>query len=103
MKKKTKAPVVATLPVSVNELVKQENLVIPTNGNKSSNGHNGKTNGHSASANGHNGKAKGKKQKAEPTEFTDELNTRELLKVLTEWRQGDFSYRMPIDKIGLSG
>ncbi len=36
-------------------------------------------------------------------EFTDELNTRELLKVLSEMRSGNFTVRMPIDRLGLSG
>ncbi len=37
------------------------------------------------------------------TDFTDHLDSRELLKVLTEVRSGNFSVRMPIDKIGVSG
>ena len=99
MKKKIKAPVLAALPAAVaEELVNEKILLLPGNGNnKKSNGHNGKTKGHSGKANGST------KHKSEPTELFDELNNRELLKVLTEWRHGNFSYRMPIDKIGLSG
>src|SRR6187397_2012233 len=37
-------------------------------------------------------------------EYDDEtLNTRELLRLLGEVRNGNFSLRMPIDKIGISG
>ena len=36
--------------------------------------------------------------------YDDEtLNTRELLRVLGEVRNGNFSLRMPIDKVGISG
>ncbi len=35
--------------------------------------------------------------------FSDELDNHELLKILSEVRQGNFSVRMPVDKIGLSG
>src|SRR5215467_5061648 len=31
------------------------------------------------------------------------LNTRELLKVLTAFKKGDFSARMPVDKVGIAG
>jgi HAMP domain-containing protein len=34
---------------------------------------------------------------------TDDLDERELLKVLSEVRLGNFSVRMPIDKVGMSG
>ena len=57
-----------------------------------------------------NGKTNGKSHTAESisliqssSEFTDHLDSRELLKVLTEVRSGNFSVRMPIDKIGVSG
>src|SRR5438045_1792274 len=33
----------------------------------------------------------------------ESLNTRELLKVLTAFKKGDFSARMPVDKIGVAG
>jgi HAMP domain-containing protein/signal transduction histidine kinase/CheY-like chemotaxis protein len=36
-------------------------------------------------------------------EFSDVLDNRELLKILSEVRQGNFSVRMPIDRVGLSG
>ncbi|MFC0771595.1 HAMP domain-containing protein [Terrimonas alba] len=50
-------------------------------------------------------KTNGKAKKTSPknVEFSDELDNRELLKILSEVRQGNFSVRMPIDKIGLSG
>ena len=35
--------------------------------------------------------------------LTDELDIRELLKVLSEVKNGNFTARMPIDKIGVSG
>ena len=56
----------------------------------------GKTNAKS------NGKAQPKPQGKDP-EFTDGLDNRDLLKVLSEVRHGNFSVRMPIDRIGLSG
>src|SRR5579883_811054 len=34
---------------------------------------------------------------------SDSLDTRELLKVLTAFKKGDFSARMPVDKVGVSG
>ena len=54
--------------------------------------------------NGHktNGKSK-QKQVSQNQELTDELDSRELLRILSEVRHGNFSVRMPIDKIGLSG
>ena len=36
-------------------------------------------------------------------EVTDVLTSRELLRVLTEVKNGNFSVRMPIDKIGING
>ncbi len=36
-------------------------------------------------------------------QFADELNIRELLTILAAVKNGDFSVRMPIDKIGVSG
>ncbi len=57
-----------------------------------------------------NGKAKhektnGKAKHAVPVSdnFSDELDSRELLKILSEVKLGNFSVRMPVDKIGLSG
>ncbi|MEO5892953.1 MAG: HAMP domain-containing protein [Ferruginibacter sp.] len=35
--------------------------------------------------------------------YNDELNTRDLLQVLTDVKNGNFSVRMPIDQVGLSG
>ncbi|WP_017746250.1 HAMP domain-containing protein [Scytonema hofmannii] len=40
---------------------------------------------------------------AQLTDSTDDLNIRELIKVLTAVKKGDFSVRMPIDKTGLAG
>src|SRR5436305_2959704 len=36
-------------------------------------------------------------------EFSDELDMRELLKILSEVKNGNFSVRMPVDKFGVSG
>src|SRR5688572_21888533 len=36
-------------------------------------------------------------------QLRDELDERELLKVLLEVRNGNFSVRMPIDRVGMSG
>ena len=49
-----------------------------------------KTNGTGNTANGH-------------TELSTELNPHELLKLLSAVRYGDFTVRMPVDKLGLSG
>ena len=35
--------------------------------------------------------------------YSNELDSRELLSVLTEVKQGNFSVRLPDDKIGISG
>src|SRR5687767_1060045 len=53
-----------------------------------------------------NGKTNGKPRNGTvPTDpsLTDQLDNRELLKILSEVRQGNFSVRMPIDRIGMSG
>src|SRR3954470_6624625 len=46
-----------------------------------------------------------KSQKIKPGKFQseDELDSSELLKILAEIKNGNFSARMPIDKIGISG
>ena len=45
-----------------------------------------------------------KSKKNRSDDFDPEhLDERELLRVLTEVRNGNFSVRMPIDKVGLSG
>src|SRR6478752_6558364 len=49
-----------------------------------------------------NGKS-GKKANTKNLEFFDELDLRELLKVLSEVKNGNFTVRMPIDKVGVSG
>src|SRR3954452_3138542 len=48
---------------------------------------------------------KSKNQKIKPglLQLQDELDSIELLKVLAEVKNGNFSVRMPIDKIGISG
>src|ERR1700694_96059 len=80
--KKTKANGAAGAPVSpalVNETIE---TVPHTNGN---------------------GKASKKTPSLTPTSLDDSINSRELLKVLADMRNGDFSVRMPNDGIGLSG
>jgi len=62
---------------------------------------NGKTNGKTpdktkSKTNGHAGNGGGPNS-------PDDLDMRELLKVLSEVRHGNFSVRMPIDKVGLGG
>jgi len=49
-----------------------------------------------------NGKA-GQIMKADDAGYSDQLDNRELLKILSEVRHGNFSVRMPMDKIGFSG
>jgi methyl-accepting chemotaxis protein len=42
--------------------------------------------------------------KAEPIPISaDRLDPKELLKVLSQFRRGDFSARMPLDRVGVSG
>jgi HAMP domain-containing protein/signal transduction histidine kinase/CheY-like chemotaxis protein len=91
MKKKLKTPLRSALPINAAE----EELIHP----EASNGTAKKTNGSIGKA---NGKVK-HKPGPEESAFSDELNNRELLRVLTEWRHGNFSVRMPVDKLGLSG
>ena len=62
--------------------------LVPGNGNASKN---------------KNGGTKLKSSREKSGEFTDELDSRELLKVLSEVKNGNFSVRMPIDRLGLSG
>src|SRR5436853_2080769 len=49
-----------------------------------------------------NGKAK-KLVSANGHNFSDELDMRELLTVLSEVKNGNFTVRMPVDKVGVSG
>src|SRR5205809_476094 len=49
-----------------------------------------------------NGKAR-KPVQTNGLEFYDELDLRELLKVLSEVKNGNFTARMPVDKVGVSG
>src|SRR5690348_15601867 len=49
-------------------------------------------------------KPKEVRMKTAPAHTTsDILETRELLKVLTAVKKGDFSARMPVDKVGVAG
>ncbi len=50
--------------------------------------------------NGKNGKHK---EKIASNGSDDELDTRELLKALSEVKNGNFSVRMPVDKVGIAG
>src|SRR5688572_2544485 len=43
------------------------------------------------------------KSNGKVTSFNDDLDNQQLLKVLSEVRHGNFSVRMPIDKVGLNG
>ncbi|HEY0732268.1 MAG TPA: hypothetical protein VGD33_07610, partial [Chitinophagaceae bacterium] len=49
-----------------------------------------------------NGKTNHKALEKEYT-FSEELDNRELLRILSEVRNGNFSVRLPIDKLGISG
>jgi HAMP domain-containing protein/signal transduction histidine kinase/CheY-like chemotaxis protein len=62
--------------------------LVPGNGNASKN---------------ENGGTSRKPSREKSGEFTEELDSRELLKVLSEVKNGNFSVRMPIDRLGLSG
>src|SRR5688572_15516141 len=58
-------------------------------------------------ANSTNSKSKNGKSNHTPVkpvyDSMEELDNRELLRVLSEVRNGNFSARMPIDKLGISG
>src|SRR2546429_7258412 len=41
--------------------------------------------------------------KAEPLSLVEKLDSRLLLRVLTDFRKGDFSARLPVDSIGVAG
>ena len=89
MKKKLKTPSQSPLPMSMTEgLIPGEEVTKEQVNGKS----NGKTSGTSS-----------EKPPTKDLEFSDVLDNRELLKVLSEVRHGNFSVRMPIDRIGLSG
>ena len=66
---------------------------------------NGKTNG-KENGNGSE-KANGKRNKNSNGnghyDFSDKLDNKELLRVMTAVRHGDFSVRMPVDKVGIDG
>jgi HAMP domain-containing protein/signal transduction histidine kinase/DNA-binding response OmpR family regulator len=85
MKKKVKS--LSPSEVSSIDMTKELNTRIYAN--------NGKSNGKS------NGKVKEKPK--QDLEISDELDIRELLKVLSEMRHGNFNVRMPIDRLGLGG
>ena len=105
MKKKLKTPpqsiAIDTPEAMTEDLVAQQEITPVKKGNLKSNA---KANGN-ANGKHDNGSNKGKDENSSGniTQFSDELNNRELLKVLTEMRHGNFSVRMPIDKIGISG
>jgi HAMP domain-containing protein/signal transduction histidine kinase/CheY-like chemotaxis protein len=99
MKKQVKPTLQTAAPIKLSkELISDKISQMPkANGKLKDTGKkNGKTNGKISHAN--NGKSGN-----ESFDFSDELNNRELLKVLTEMRHGNFGVRMPIDRLGLSG
>ena len=91
MKKKTN-----TFPVSLSTGF-AEKLSPPKNGStKKIVKGNGKTDGKTIGKTSHN-------VLTDETGFTDQLDSRELLRILSEVRHGNFTVRMPIDRIGISG
>src|SRR5438046_1230668 len=98
MKKKSKASSESPIPVSMTtQLIpgaKGKKIAITT---ARTNGSSGRT---TAKANGKNGK---QKETATANGFDHDLDSRELLKILSEVRNGNFSVRMPVDKLGLAG
>jgi len=98
MKKKSKASSESPIPVSMTtQLIpgaKGKKIAITT---ARTNGSSGRT---TAKANGKNGK---QKETATANGFDHELDTRELLRVLSEIRNGNFIVRMPVDKSGITG
>ena len=50
-----------------------------------------------------NGKKNGKAKKKVLVELEDEIDSRELLKVLSDVRNGNFSVRLTNDKVGIGG
>jgi HAMP domain-containing protein/signal transduction histidine kinase/CheY-like chemotaxis protein len=88
MKKKLKTPIEVDGPLSLTK-----GLISPeTAATEKRNGNNEKSNG--------NPKPKPEEKKSEQD---DVLNERELLKVLSEMKSGNFRVRMPVDKIGVTG
>jgi HAMP domain-containing protein/signal transduction histidine kinase/DNA-binding response OmpR family regulator len=101
MKKRVKLPQSAA-PITITE----DPIPEKTQSSKKTNGSIKKTNGTAQKTNGSAKKTNGKvKHKINHSdfEFSDALDNRELLKILSEVRHGDFSVRMPIDRVGLSG
>src|SRR5258705_5028751 len=88
MKKKLKTPVEPGVPLSLTKGLISQEAVVPE-----------KTNGNSDKTNG-NAKPKLVETRSEQD---DVLNERELLKVLSDMKSGNFSVRMPVDKIGVTG
>jgi len=89
MKKKSKTSLESPAPLSMTEgLISEEGASTPDT--------NGKTNGKAIAKNK-------EKISTNDLEFSDHLNNRELLRVLAEVRSGNFSVRMPIDMVGISG
>src|SRR5438067_5447156 len=88
MKKKIKTAMEAGVPLSLTK-----GLIPPATITTE------KTNGNSEKTNGN---AKPKQVQKNLDEY-DILNERELLKVLSEVKNGNFKVRMPIDKMGVTG
>ena len=83
MKKKPRTPLKSQSPANVVTDMMPAATITP----KRTNGTNGKT-----------------KEKTESHGFHyDDLDNRELLRVLSEMRNGNFNVRMPVDKLGLAG
>jgi hypothetical protein len=76
-----------------NAILGEESILPPPNGQSKS-----------RSRTTENGSQNGKKQVSGPEKYhSDELDIRELIRVLSEVKHGNFSVRMPVDQTGLSG
>ncbi len=108
MKKKLKNPppsaAINTAETMTEELIPGTQIV-PVKKAAGKSKSNGASNGKHSNGKHSNGASKPRQSNgANPVEeFSDTLDNRELLRVLTEMRQGNFSVRMSVDKIGLSG
>ena len=88
MKKKSKTPLETGVPLSLTK-----GLIPPkTAGAEKANGKNEKSNGNATP-----------KAAQKNLDEYDVLNERELLKVLSEVKNGNFKVRMPVDKMGVTG
>jgi HAMP domain-containing protein/signal transduction histidine kinase/CheY-like chemotaxis protein len=104
MNKKVKASLKSPAAVTVNRTPAKS-------AKKNLNGTNGHTNGtvkeklvapSIKKQHGSNGNMK-VKQSPSDLQFSEELNSRELLQLLAEVRNGNFSVRMPVDRLGING